>query len=299
MSGFIVLAGLLTLLVLGLFARQLLRRATPAGGVDRSRLNAQLLQEEFDAIDRERAAGRLAPDEHEQSRKELARRLLADVDNAGGMAMTASRPRATLIVLTVLLPLSAVALYMLLGHPSALDPAATRSALASAETPQRTTGAGDIQRMVDGLKEKLAATPDNPSGWAMLGRSYKAMGRFDDAVAAYRRIGSPLSSNPTWLAEYADALAMQNNGNPVGEPERLAQQALTLDPDNLLALMVAAFAATARGDHAAALPLLEAAQRHVSPDSKDADFLRELIAKERSALSTPRRPVSEAPQTGR
>ena len=42
-----------------------------------------------------------------------------------------------------------------------------------------------VAAMVEGLAQKLKANPDDGEGWVMLGRSYRVLGRFDAAVAAY------------------------------------------------------------------------------------------------------------------
>ncbi|MDH3431888.1 MAG: hypothetical protein OEQ14_17955 [Gammaproteobacteria bacterium] len=82
---------------------------------------------------------------------------------------------ATPIAFTALLvPLSAVGLYALLGSPVASianeSPARSQSSVAS---------------LVDGLRDRLRHEPDDAGGWLLLAQSYKHLGRQDEALAAY------------------------------------------------------------------------------------------------------------------
>ncbi len=275
MMAFVFVAGALTLAVVALLTLPLLRAG--GAGVDRATLNARLLKEDFEALEREKAAGTLGVDAYARAHDELTRRLLEDARPTGTVA-TATRPLPTMVGIALAVPICGALLYVLMGTPAALSTAAARQDGTPQAAQAQAAAPADVQSMVTGLAAKLAAHPDDPKGWAMLGRSYSVLGRFSDAVAAFGRIGPQLRTNAGWLAEYADALAMTANGDPSGRPDELARQALQIDPGNTLALMLAGYAATRRGDDAAALPLLERAQRQVAPGSGDDAFLQQLIA---------------------
>lgn len=106
--------------------------------------------------------------------------------------------------------------------------------------------------MTERLATRLAANPDDAEGWAMLGRSYMALGREADAVAAFERLVQLRPQDAAALADYADALAMKNGRQLAGEPTRLIERALKADPDNLKALALAGTAAFNLGDYAKA-----------------------------------------------
>lgn len=279
MSAFIAVAATLILLVIGLIVRPLLKRQDARVAVDPAQLNASLIKDELAALERERSSGSVTGSEYAQARDDLARRLLEDTGSpaatsAGAPAAT-GRSWRTLIAIALLVPLAAGLLYARLGTPGALE--APPPAASMANHP-------GIDTMVNSLAAKLAANPDNPEGWAMLGRSYTVLGRYAEAVAAYEKIGPGLEQNATWLAEYGKAFAMKLGGNPVGRPEQLAQQALKLDPNNLLALMLASYAAAARSDFAAVSPLAERALSRVPAGSEDQRFLQDLLDKSRAQL---------------
>lgn len=276
MIPFFVAATLLTLLVIALITRPLRSRAAPVA-LDPARLNASLLTDEFAALEREHADGAVSGSDYAQAHDDLMRRLLEEAAPYKGARGSASKPLRTFLAIAVLVPMSAGLLYTAIGTPEALDGA----------QPATVTGARpEVEKMVASLAAKLAAHPDNAAGWAMLGRSYNVLGRYDDAVAAFEKIGPQLDQNPGWLAEFADVLAMKAGGNPVGRPEQVSLQALHLDPDNLLALMVASYGATARADFSTAAPMIEHALQLVRPDSDDQRFL--LALREKSLAFGPR-----------
>ena len=95
-------------------------------------------------------------------------------------------------------------MYRWLGTPQALDPAAATRAERD-----------KVLQMVESLAQRLKANPDNPQGWAMLARSYKVMGRIDDAINAYKQAGSLMETEPDLMADYADTVAMKNERNLV------------------------------------------------------------------------------------
>ena len=54
-----------------------------------------------------------------------------------------------------------------------------------------------IEGMVDGLAVRLSEFPNDPDGWTMLIRSYRMMGRVDDAEAALARARDLFDGTPT------------------------------------------------------------------------------------------------------
>jgi cytochrome c-type biogenesis protein CcmH len=286
MTAFIVAALLLTLSAVALVTWPLLAARTQAEGPDLAALNLALLKDEFSALEREHRDGRLDDAAHALAHDELSRRLLEETQPAAAARAPSAPPLRTFAIVALLLPLATGLLYATSGTPEALlrgsaGAVASRTGTGEAAAGDPAQPAPDARKMVESLAAKLAKDPDNPSGWAMLGRSYTVMARYDDAVDAYAHIGPALDGNAGWLAEYADAEAMRAGGNPVGRPEELARRALRADPDNLLALMMASYGAAARGDFAAALPTIEHGLKVAPADSEDRRFLEDLLEKSR------------------
>jgi len=208
-------------------------------------INAGVYRDQLAELDRDLAAGSIAPAEHAVARDELQRRLLDDASAAEAPAAYDARSRRALLGIAIALPLAASGLYAWLGEPAALlAPPAAATAGAGHGGPT----SAEIERMVAQLAARLEKNPADPKGWTMLARSYHAMGRFADASAAYAKIGPELHKDPGLLASYADALASSADGNLEGEPTRLVNEALRLDPDHPTALALAAMAAYRRHD---------------------------------------------------
>lgn len=274
LAAFVLASALLVLVTLLLLLRPWRRR--PADVVASTReINAGIYRDQLAELDRDRAAGTLAEADHAQARGELQRRLL---DDAGVLETTAAAPasaRATTLVIALAVPLLAAAMYVLLGQPAALDPAARQASTQP-----------DVEKMVATLAARLEAKPDDPKGWAVLGRSYRVMGRMPDAQKAFERIGSELDRDPVLLAEYADVLAANNNGKLEGKPMEAVARALKLDPDNPMALALSATAAFNRKDINSAVLQWERLLKQLPPESEDAKWVQDQLAQIRTAVAS-------------
>lgn len=143
----------------------------------------------------------------------------------------------------------AVAGYAVTGTPRALwnDSAAlTPPGDGTPPTPEQ------IEAMVQKLAERLKSTPDDAQGWQMLARSYLIMGRLGEAADASAQVLRLQPGDPNALADHADVLALKQGRSLEGEPTRLIERALQIDPGNLKALALAGAAAFDRGDAAEA-----------------------------------------------
>ena len=177
MMSFALFAGLLVA-VAGVFLLPPLwfgRPPVPAGA-DRRATNLAIFRDQLAELERELRDGNLIAADYEQARRELQHRLLAEVD-PGVPTVPASHPRSrpAAIALIFALPLLALIGYKQLGNPAALDPQRT--------APRPAVSAAQIEGMVAKLADRLQANPEDLQGWLMLARSYKALGRPEDAAA--------------------------------------------------------------------------------------------------------------------
>jgi cytochrome c-type biogenesis protein CcmH len=281
MGGFVLAAALLVAVTLLLLLRPW-NRAPKAQAASTGEINAGVYRDQLAELDRDLAAGNLSNDDHAQARAELQRRLLDDTnaDTGAGTSAVDTPPAAiagmkrTALALVLLLPLGTAGLYAWLGEPAALDPLATR-----APTQQ------DVEQMVAKLADRMEKDPSDPKGWVVLARSYRAMGRLPEAENAFNRIGPALYQNATLLAEYGDVLATRAMGNFDGKPMEIVKQALALEPENPMALSLAATAAYNRNDFAEAVTRWEQLLRIVQPETEDARWLQEAISKTRQQMA--------------
>ena len=271
MTPFAVFAFLLLLTTLALLFPALWfgqrRRAVDA---DRKRTNLAIYRDQLAELEREHAEGSLATDDFEQARTELQRRMLEEVSPQDeAIVSTTQRSRPTAMVLVFALPLLAVAGYALLGNPLALNP---EKAVAQ---PQMT--AEDINAMVEKLAARMQENPDDTNGWLMLARSYKMLGRYDEAVAAFGKAEKAVAEDPEQLASYAETLAMASGKGLSGKALELVNQALKLNPQHAHALFLAGMAAMERGDRGAAIGYWETLLSQVEPGSELDQMLRQGI----------------------
>jgi cytochrome c-type biogenesis protein CcmH len=269
MTVFIASAALLTLLVLAWLVWALLRSSAP-GGVSSQRLNAAIYRDQLQTLEQDLARGAISAADYEATRDELQLRLLDDTGDATPAAQPGSAsfwsPRRTAAVVALLLPLGSAGMYWWLGAPRAVDP------VAAAHMDQE-----QVVKMVEALAARLKANPDNPTGWAMLGRSYKAMGRMEEAEQAYARVGPLLQTDPDMLVHYADLLAVRAGGSLQGKPLQMIKQALSLDPQHPMALMLAATAAYQQGQFAGAVLHWEKLLTLLEPGSQDAELIQSYV----------------------
>ena len=274
---FIVSAACLLLIVLAILVRPLWkdRVGQNIAGQERRQANLAVLRGQMLELEVERDEGSLSAADFEQAKNELQRRLLEEV--GGDEKVTASSQpsaRRLAVALMLVLPLLAAGGYYLLGNPKALDPLAHSAQV----TPDQ------IEQMVAKLAERMQANPEDSAGWAMLAKSYKALGKVDLAVSAYEKIEAMVFTDPDLLADYADLRAQQAGGRLDGKPLEYVMRALQLDPNHVLALWLAGTAKFASADYAAAVDFWQRAISVLPVDSEDARMLAEGVAEAKKRL---------------
>jgi cytochrome c-type biogenesis protein CcmH len=109
----------------------------------------------------------------------------------------------------------------------------------------------EVAAMVTKLENHLREDPNDLAGWLMLGRSYLALQRPDDAVNAYDH-AHKLGSNMEASLGLGEALSVRAGGEVTAAASLLFEEALKLAPNNPKALLYGGFAAASRGDRALA-----------------------------------------------
>ena len=247
----------------------------PKATADRKELNLSIFRDQLAGLEREKAEGILSDADFEQAKREVQRRLLEEIEPEGTVQQTTAishaASRKTAIALLLLLPLLATVGYGLLGNPKALDPSQTSA-------PPKMTQE-QINGMVAKLAERLAANPDDLKGWLMLARSYKTMGRYDEAAEAYGKAEKLVNEDPDLLANYAETVAMANGKGLKGKPVQLVERALKLDPKHPHSLFLAGAAAMEAGDNKKGIAYWESLLPQVDPGSEIDQMLRSGIDK--------------------
>jgi cytochrome c-type biogenesis protein CcmH len=110
----------------------------------------------------------------------------------------------------------------------------------------------DVAAMVSKLETHLREDPNDLTGWLMLGRSYVALERMDEAIVAYDHAHRIDAGNAEAALGLGEAMSLRAGGNITPEAAKLFEEALAIEPGNPKALLYGGFAAAARGDVVAA-----------------------------------------------
>jgi len=240
---------LLCLLVLGILLPPLWRaRATDSETRAANARNIAIARQRRDELHAALQAGQLSDAEHAAQLAELEQALASDLRQTAESS-TVRDGRWLAPMLAASLPLLALALYAGLGDYTravALRGGDGGDQVGSQAPPE-------ITRMVEQLAARLRREPDDAEGWVMLGRSYKYLEQPQRAAEAFAYAYRLLGDQPSLLLEYADALALTQQGRLEGLAGELVFKALALAPDDKVALWLAGLAKAESGDAAGAL----------------------------------------------
>jgi len=269
-TSFLIPAFLLLMLVLVLLLRPYIF-PTKSSAISRRQMNATIYREELDKLEAEHAAGVITATDYEISHAEMRQRLFQDTIVEDDREVAGSAKKTAIGICIFIVLLSSV-LYFYLGD-------VVRIAQRGSE--QQVSQEG-VEKMVAEFAAKMEQDPSNLQGWVMLARSYRMMGRNEDAAKAYARAGNFIDADPQLLADYADTLAANANGSFAGKPLQLINQALKLDPNNLLALWLSGTASFNSGNYKAAVQTWEKLAQQLPPDTDEARAIKGSIAEARS-----------------
>src|SRR5690242_15548663 len=189
---------------------------------------AVVYRDQLAEIDRDVASGLIGGVEAEAARVEIGRRLLAAADQARGpqaAASSGSSPvlrRAAAVVGLVGLPLLALAVYLPLGSPRLPDfPLAERARAPDAAQP--------LENLVAQVEQHLEKNPTDGRGWKVLAPVLLRIGRYDDAVRAYRNSITYSGDSASSRADLGEAIAAAAGGVVTAEAKGEFEHALALD----------------------------------------------------------------------
>lgn len=229
--------------------------------------SVQSLQKQLKQLRTRHQSGALDQTQYDQARAPLERQLLdlmvhaSDDAHAGHAASAAPAAPARRAGVQTWALLGGVALvvaavgYSVTGSPDAVNqvPSQALAGGGDGQASPHDMGSEQMAGLVQKLAERMQANPDDAEGWVMLGRSYAAMGSADEALGALTKAAKLRPNDAAILADFADALAVKNGRTLEGEPLKLVERALQIDPAHLKALVLAGTAAFNRSDYAKAV----------------------------------------------
>jgi len=232
------------------------RYQSGADGTEESVYRDQLAE-----IDRDLAGGSIGAAEADAARVEISRRLLAVSVRPPPLAQPSSGlRRAIAIVALAGLPLIAVALYLPLGSPQLGDfPLAARS--------QAPDGKQPLVNLVAQVEAHLEKNPTDGRGWTVLAPVLERLGRFDDAVRAWRNSITYAGDSSERRADLGEALTAAAGGVVTGEAKAEFERSLAMNADEIKASYFLGLAAEQDGRTGDAASIWKAMLAKAPPDA--------------------------------
>jgi cytochrome c-type biogenesis protein CcmH len=245
-----VVLALMTAIAAGAVLLPYLRgRAAPA---PRAAYDLEIYRDQLAEVERDQARGLIESNEAQAARLEIARRALAADAAAHDTAPPTPPPQSPhrraqhlVLIAAAAVPLLAIVIYLGLGSPG----------LPSHEfvaQPAVAHGGQDAQ-MVAQLEARMKDHPEDVQGWLLLARSYRTVGRTDDAVRAWREVIQRAPNPAEYASLYAEALVAAADGTVTPEAQSHFQEALGADPLDPRARYYIGLAKAQAGESRAAL----------------------------------------------
>ncbi len=219
----------------------LLRRKEVVAKAARRDINIAVYRDQMKEMEADRNNGLLSEEQFEAGKLELEARLAEDALAKADAVMAPVASRRLGFTMAGVLPAAAFALYFWLGNPMSLISIAEAQANpAMAEAAQ---GQHDIMKLIKQVEDKTKADPNDGAAWAILAKTYAAVGHWPEALQAYEKAMKLKPDMPAIMTGYAEALAIGRDRVLKGEPIKLVLQALEKDPNDMKGLELAAIGA--------------------------------------------------------
>ena len=238
MTALWIATTLMTVITLGALMYPLVRGRT-SDNATRSDFDITVYKDQLKEVDRDLERGLLSPDQALQARTEIERRMLSSMDQSESGSQKNSNDKipqakntsaiALMFALLMVVPLGAFGVYMTFGQPTMPDqPLASRTQ----QLKEVTEGRAQIAEMIIKLERQMQEKPDDPNGWALLGKSYRAMGRFADAVNALGKLAQLTNNDPEALVMLAETMVEMDQGSVSAKAVELLQAVKKEDPSD-------------------------------------------------------------------
>lgn len=285
-SVFLLFVGVLIVIAF-LFILPPLWRKQSDLNVDLDQRNVKIAQHRLAELKENLRSGGLNQTQYDEQLADLEQALSDDLDIQSKVNLVSKQSHWIIYVLVIVMPLLAGTLYWSLGNFQAVSHSAEMA------IDPDVIKVAQINKMVNGLAEKLKNNPDDAQGWLMLGRSYNVLEQHALALDAFANAYRLLGDQTEILLLYADALGYVNDRNLTGKPSELISKALALEPENMKALWLAGMAKAQQGDADTAMKLWKKLEALLPPGSEYQQEIQSLLAQLKSETAT----VATQPET--
>jgi cytochrome c-type biogenesis protein CcmH len=242
---------------------------TSCGGSETAVYSDQLAE-----IDRDLAAGLIGAPEAAAARVEISRRLLAasEIKRDPPMVSNLRWRRAGAVTALIGLPIVAVALYLPLGSPS----------LGDFRLSQR-MAAPDVTQSLDALVAQVQAhlekNPTDGRGWSVLAPVLARVGRYDEAVRAFRNAIAYGGDSSERRADLGEAIAGAAGGVITADAKTEFERAIAINPDDVKAGYFLGLAAEQDGRNDEAASIWRRMLAKAPPDAPWRPLVRTALAR--------------------
>ncbi|HHS83345.1 MAG TPA: c-type cytochrome biogenesis protein CcmI, partial [Gammaproteobacteria bacterium] len=267
----------MSLVASGLMLWPIWKKNISKPSVKQDQLNVAIFEDRLLELESELASGVLPQERYEQARNELRRDLLQNTGSESEVAGLAGSGRWMAPVVGVLVPVLAIYIYLQLGSPELVDkpPATVQASQHQGAGPSQ--AAGDMDTMILRLQERLQSNPNDVDGWVLLGRSLSMVQQFDKAADAYGKAYELAGEVPEIMAQYAETLALSNQGRFEGKPVELLKRAREIEPESPRILWLLGVVAAQQGDPSQAAGIWKQLLALLPPGSEAAQMVKSSI----------------------
>lgn len=244
--------------------------------VDGNASDVVIYRDQLHEIERDRASGTIGTAEADAARVEVSRRLLAAADAqappAADPALRLRHRRWTAVAAFVVIPLGAICVYLVLGSPDLPGQPLAQRFAAPAD-------ANSVAGLIARVETHLERNPDDGRGWDVVAPIYMRLGRFDDAIRAYRSALKLEGETADRQASLGEALAGAAGGVITTDAKGAFERALVLDKSNPRAQFYLGLAAEQDGRASEAVDRWQSLIAHAPADAPWLAYVREALAR--------------------
>ena len=221
--------------------------------MDRTDLNVQLYQARLLEIEESRVRDEMTDAEYAELEQELQLALLQD---AGEETVVESEQSHLPMVFAAAVVVLSVFAYSDFG----LSFGALNDWLLSVEIHETSPhDQADMRATVEKLSASLQNQPDNDQGWFLLGQSWNSLSAYDKSSEAFGHLVKKYPGDASLASYYAEALFLLDQQRFSPRVTLAVEQALKLNPNNVLMLELTGMKAYRAGDTNTALSLFRRA----------------------------------------
>lgn len=226
---------------------------------DRLTENVRLFQEHIVELESQLAGGRIDQAQFAQLKVEQERALLDDEASirAAQQNRQLNAGFKTLAVVAILAVAGAFVLYQQLGSSADVEIRLAQEQKQQLDSLDYQAGRNPdpirTREMIRLIEARLSDNPEQLQYWFFLARMHMDLSDFAQAVVAYQQVLERDQNAPMVMAELAQAMFLRDDSKISPAISDLVNRALSLEPDNTMALGLAGIDAFAKQDYLGAI----------------------------------------------